>query len=110
MIACCSRCKEKKEVHKVYTFVLCKQCWEASPKSIQKLYPVWQKLKKGGAQMKCSVCGQPIKDDEHCYQLRYGYVEGDDFFTEEDIAYCHEDCLPWTVEDQKSVSVKETFR
>jgi len=55
--------------------------------------------------MDCSVCGQAIEAETKCYQLRYGYAEEDDFFPEEDIAYCHEDCLPWTVQDQKVVVV-----
>lgn len=52
--------------------------------------------------MDCKVCGYSIKKEEECYQLRYGYIEddGETFLPEQDVAYCHEDCLPWTIEDQ----------
>jgi len=58
--------------------------------------------------MDCGVCGNPIKKDEKCYQLRYGYIEedGETFLPEEDVAYCHEDCLPYSVEGQR-VLVKQ---
>ena len=52
----------------------------------------------------CSKCKKPIKDDDRCYQVRYGYwVEHDaqdsgEFEAEEDTHYYHEECFPIEIE------------
>lgn len=38
----CSNCKKKTETHKVYTFRLCKHCWQQALDLVKKLYPVWR--------------------------------------------------------------------
>lgn len=45
--------------------------------------------------MNCTACGQPIKEGEHCYQVRYGAIEedGETFLPEEDITYFHKQCV-----------------
>ena len=50
---------------------------------------------KGGSKMNCTACGQPIKEGEHCYQVRYGAIEedGETFLPEEDITYFHKQCV-----------------
>lgn len=48
----------------------------------------------------CSKCKEVIKDEEKCYQVRYGYWKENDaqdpgeFLAEEDVDYYHEDCYP----------------
>ena len=52
------------------------------------------KFAQKGENMDCEKCGNPIKADEHCYQVRYGCIEDDGitFLPEEDVAYRCEDC------------------
>lgn len=46
--------------------------------------------------MRCEKCGEPIKTDERCYQVRWGHMvrdgDSEDFVAEEDVAYFCEDC------------------
>lgn len=50
--------------------------------------------------MFCSKCGKVIKDEDKCYQVRYGHwaeysaQDAGEFLPKEDVAYYHEDCYP----------------
>ena len=39
--------------------------------------------------MRCDWCGETLKREEYCYQIRYGYIEEDGitFLPDADIAY-----------------------
>lgn len=40
----------------------------------------------------CGICSKEIKDDEGVLQLRFGYVEGDEFFADHDSDHYHSGC------------------
>ena len=44
--------------------------------------------------MSCEKCGEAIKPDQECYQLRYGYIEQDGitFHPDQDVAYFCVEC------------------
>lgn len=54
----------------------------------------------------CKVCKHPIKDDTIAYQIRYGYIESDDFKPESDYAFFHEECF----DDTYDVNVDNDWR
>lgn len=42
----CSRCKRKVKTRKVFSFMLCEECWKSSSDSVKEQYPTWGVKKK----------------------------------------------------------------
>ena len=41
----------------------------------------------------CEMCGKTVQADEHCYEIRYGYIdETGQFQPDEDVAVHCEEC------------------